>query len=129
MRVPIRQIDPPRDHRRDRDLPADNLGNITVAERVGGTARWTLDSAPAPAWLHRLGSINGRTFRVVSIAGAQVLVSPEIIPDNLPARPDTIANSVIRLQQRAQTRMPILRRAMTVEPARVTDLDVVEVID
>lgn len=128
LRLPIRQIDPPRDNQRSRNLPARDLGAITAVEKLDGMARWTLDAEPEAAWLHRLGSIGGRSFRVIALAANQVIVSPLVAPA-VGSTPDTIANSVIRLQQRAGARIPLLRRAMSVQPGLPVTMEVVEVID
>ena len=128
LRLPIRQIDPPRDNQRARNLPVDRLGVINEVEELEGMARWTLDSAPSAAWLHRIGSIGGRTFRVIALAESQIIVTPLVAPA-VGSQPDAIADSVIRLQQRSGERIPLLRRAMSVEPGLPVTIDVVEVID
>ena len=76
LRLPIPQIDPPRDNRSKILRPAVNLPAVSQSVAEGGTARWTLAAEPDGAWLNRLGSINGRTFRIIALAGIQIIVSP-----------------------------------------------------
>lgn len=127
VRVPLAQIDPARSNPAPRNRPSTQIAQIVSAEYHEFGALWEVAENPEDAWLHRLGSINGRTFRINSISEASLLVSPGVVPA-AGDRPDAPADASIKFQMRTNARVPLLRRAMGVEPALPATLDVVEVI-
>ena len=127
VRVPLAQIDPARSNMSAIVRPSSQIAEIVSASLHEYGAMWEVASPPEAPWINRLGSINGRTFRVNSIAGSSILVSPGVVPA-AGDRPDAPVDASIKFTMREPARVPLLRRAMSAEPALSATLDVIEVI-